>query len=649
VEAKLRHRVASLVLAVLVGAVATLFPVGPAGAAPAPQAPGGSLCTTDEWRNPANFDRCVGGLADLGESRAQCLTAPTPGAPDSGMAGWFASRTDSYDKPGPKGLYTRYGYAGYDYTTYDINCVSGLMHPDYKFENTVANGEFMLGTSIVGASNALRERAWNPKAMWGWADPLVERATKAVYQKVFTVFGAITLAIIGLYLLWRARQSDLSNAMTTAGWAVLVMVVITAIASWPTWSANVADKTLVGSLSVIHDAVGPPSQDIPADQCRNPDPQGCVDHRAPAVRASDTATDGMLYRNWLRGELGSADSDTAKKYGPVLYDAKSFTWGEIQDIRKNPDQRQVIIKQKQQRWMKVAEQIKKDDPEAYQYLQGTQGMERIGAGFIAILASLFFAMFDITASILILLGFLIFRWAVIAAPILGTIGLLRPASSGLRRLANAVIAAIFNIIIFGTGAAIYLFAVDLIMSTASLAGWLQVVLIWLTGVVGWLLLRPYRRITQLGGKDSSRAVTSVGSWHRLFFRDVREAAALKLVEEGGTNEPLVGRRGVTAYTSQRPESRTESAVVAGSTPAAPADAGAASAGSAATDRPETGRSREAAPTPSGQAPRRREGSQRWTEPDVADGAPSYTIYRPDTGDVTVPARSVQRPEARTSG
>ena len=101
-----------------------------------------------------------------------------------------------------------------------------------------------------------------------------------------------------------------------------------------------------------------------------------------------------------------------------------------------------------------------------------------------------FALFDLTASLLVLLGFLIFRWAVIAAPILGTVALLRPASAGFRRLVNAVVAALFNIIIFGTGAAIYLFAVDLIMSTPTLPGWLQVVLVWLCGVVGWLLLRP---------------------------------------------------------------------------------------------------------------------------------------------------------------
>jgi membrane protein implicated in regulation of membrane protease activity len=73
-------------------------------------------------------------------------------------------------------------------------------------------------------------------------------------------------------------------------------------------------------------------------------------------------------------------------------------------------------------------------------------------------------------------------------------------------LVNAVIAAAINIAIFGTGAAVYLFAVDLIMSTASLPGWLQVTLVLLCGVVGWMLLRPYTRITQLSGRSSGAAL-----------------------------------------------------------------------------------------------------------------------------------------------
>jgi hypothetical protein len=299
--------------------------------------------------------------------------------------------------------------------------------------------------------------------------------------------------------------------------------------------------------------------------------------------------------------------------------------------------RKVITEEKQQQWMRIAEQIRNEDPEAYAHLQGTHGMDRIGSGFLAILSALFFALFDITASILVILGFLIFRWAVIASPILGTIGLLRPANAGLRRLGNAVIAAIFNIIIFGTGSAIYLFAVTLILKTASLAPWLQVLLIWLTGVVGWLLLRPYRRITQLGGKDSTRALTSAGSWHRLFMRDVRQAAALKIVDAGGTREPGTQRRGgETVQTQQRPESRSEDSVSVGGGDGAP------------IERPETGRSAggpgTAGSSGSGRQTRRREPS--WEEPDVpAEGAPSYSIYRPGSersGSERAPAR---RPES----
>jgi hypothetical protein len=614
------RRATALLLTMLVASATSLVWPTPAVAAPGPvaQAPG-DLCTTQEWQ--VDFRACVAKLGDVAAERKRCLKAPTPGTPDSGLAGWFASRPEASKMNGPTGLYTDYGYAGYSYTTYDVDngCLATLTHPEYKVTTTIANGEFMIATAIIGASNALRERAWNPESMWGWADPLVDQATKAVYEKVFSVFGIVTLGVVGLYLLWRSRQADMSNAMTTAGWAVLVMVAVTALAAWPVKSANVADATLVGTLGVVHDAVGPRAKDRPPSECRLGNPEACTDHRPPAVRASDTATETMLYRNWLRGVLGSADSETAKKYGSALYDAKSLSWREAERLRANSKDRDATFAAKNDQWMKVAEQIKTEDPEAYEYLQGTKDMERIGAGFIAVLAALLFAMFDLTASLLVLLGFLIFRWAVIAAPILGTVGLMRPASAGLRRLANAVVAAVFNIAIFGTGAAIYLFAVDLIMSTPTLPGWLQVVLVWLCGVVGWLLLRPYRRITQLGGKDSSGAITSAGSWHRRFFRDMREAAKLNVSEPGGTPEPQGGRRRqvVVEQTTLRPEARDEDPSHAGT----PRPDGRERADEATG--PESSPSRTPRPAPS-----RSRRTTEWVEPDVPERPPSYTIYRP---------------------
>jgi hypothetical protein len=648
----------------MVASIAWAVAAPAASAAPAglpSRAPGGA-CSVEEWQQ--DFKGCAGRLANVGESRATCLTPPTPSTPDSGLAGWFAERPESATKPGPQGIYSQYGYAGYSYTTYDLDsgCASTLVDPDFKFETTIANGEFMVATAIIGASNALRERAWEPQSLWGWADPLVDQATKAVYDKVFSVFGVVTLAIVGLYLIWRSRQAEMGAATTTAGWAILVMVAVTAIAAWPVKSASIADNTLVTTLGVVHDAIGPRAQSTPSGACDDPTPGACEDSRPPAVRASDTVTDTMLYRNWLRGILGSADNNTAKKYGRALYDARSLTWEEAERIRQNPATRPGVLDGKKQQWERVAEQVKNEDPEAYEYLQGVNGMDRIGAGFIAVLAAVMFAMFDITASILVLLGFLIFRWAVIAAPILGTIGLLRPANSGIKRLGNAVVAAVFNIAIFGTGAAIYLFAVDLIMNTATLPGWLQVVLVWLCGVVGWLLLRPYRRITQLGGKDNARTIAT-GSWHRNFFRDMREASKLEGAD-GEDRGQVIGKGSRTVFVDQgnlRPEARLEDpAHSTNRSDVAPASTGSRATGpirpdgnESVSDRPvrerpmgdDTREPTAAAPAAGGANRARR--ATGWTEPDVAEQPSSYAIYRPETGSTTAePATPRIRSEAK---
>jgi hypothetical protein len=177
------YKFLSLIAAVLFAATATLFwPASPASAAPGHGVPAlpslNGQCSTEQWQDPSQWSQCLNGLQDLTQDEVQCVEAPTPENPDSGMAGWFATKPDAATVPGPKGYFTNYGYAGYDYTTYDIGCIPTVMHPDYKFENTVANGEFMFATAVVGASDALREKAWDPQSMWGWADTLVDQATR---------------------------------------------------------------------------------------------------------------------------------------------------------------------------------------------------------------------------------------------------------------------------------------------------------------------------------------------------------------------------------------------------------------------------------------------------------------------------------------
>ncbi len=475
----------ALLVAVIAALSVVYLPAEPAAADP-------PLCTVREYQ--AHPIDCTKRLRDVAQARAQCLDAPVPVGPSDGLAGYFASEPDAAKQSGTRGLYTDYGYAGLQWHTYAQGCAGALRHPENTTSNWVANIELTLAVAVIGAANAVRDKAWSPGGTWSWADPLVEGATRRVYEQVFTVWGVVVVALVGLYLMWQSRKASMSKTVTTVGWALFVMVLVTAVARWPVASAHFADKALTSSVTTMSQALAVDQYDPATCRVRDIQPEACEDHRTPAVRASDTATTELLYRNWLRGTLGSADSTTAKKYGMALYEASSLDWADERDIAARPETRKVIIEQKQERWNKIAEQIKDEDPAAYQNLTGDQDMNRIGAGFFALLSALCYAAFDLIASVMVLLGFLIFRWAVIAAPLLGTIGLLQPASSAIKKLGNAVLISGINVVVFSVGGSAYVSATNLIMNSPGLASWLKLLLILLSGIAGWMLLRKYRRV-----------------------------------------------------------------------------------------------------------------------------------------------------------
>ena len=143
---------------------------------------------------------------------------------------------------------------------------------------------------------------------------------------------------------------------------MLVMVAVTAIAAWPVKSANIADSTLVSTLGVVHDAVGPRAEGAGAVPHRRR-PGGLQGQPAAGVRASDTATETMLYRNWLRGVLARPTARRRKKYGRALYDAKSLSAGTRRnDSGTTRTTGTQTIAAKNEQWMKVAEQIKTRGP-----------------------------------------------------------------------------------------------------------------------------------------------------------------------------------------------------------------------------------------------------------------------------------------------
>ncbi len=511
------RKLAAACAAVFVLLAGSMVWTGPAQAAP------GGACALEEWQNPSNWADCVKRTGDaLGET-AGCAAAPTPRSPTSGLAGTFASQPDSAKRDGVGGLYSDYGVSGYGLDTYDLGCLGNLKHPDLVAWNTIATGEFTVAAAVLGAANSLRDRAYNPGSMWDWSDAFVAEATTTVYEQVFSVFGVVTLAGIGLFLIWTSRHGNMSAAMSISGWAAFIIIGASIVAQWPVASVHAADSAASGGLRIVHNLLGPGPHEVPEGECLLGG-DSCKDHRTVATRASDVVTEAILYKAWLRAVLGDADSATARTYGMALYNSTSMTWGEAAR-NEDPTLRQQLIDGKAKQWDTIAAQIQKDDSIAYEHLQGVHGVDRAGAGFVAVISALAFAFYDCIASVIILFGFGLFRIGVIAFPLLATIGMFRPASAGVRRLMNMAISGLFNIVIFGAAAGLYLTFTREILAGA-LPGWAKMLLVAICGFTALALTHPIR---QMYATVTGRSRAKEGIIYRA-FNARKQASAEKLTD-----------------------------------------------------------------------------------------------------------------------
>jgi hypothetical protein len=302
--------------------------------------------------------------------------AADPSTPDSGLAGGSPSAR-VVDQPGPQAstaLRIR-RLQLHDLRLWTAAAHqpdrSGLQVRDHRRQRRVHDR-----TAVIGASNALRERAWDPQSLWGWADPLVEQATRR-FTRRSSASSASSPCHRRLLPALAFTQADM-GAPHDGGWAILVMVAVTAIAAWPVRPpTSRSDLDHAPGVSTMPSARGLTRR----RQVRRSDP-ALRRQPAAAVRASDTRTETMLYRNWLAG-FSARPTAKPRRSTAALYDARSLTGTKRRRSRQPRDSRRHAEPQERP----VGEGRRADQagrPEAYEYLQGVNGMDRIGAGFIAV-------------------------------------------------------------------------------------------------------------------------------------------------------------------------------------------------------------------------------------------------------------------------
>lgn len=563
-----------------------------------------------------------------------CKQAPTPDMPGQGIAGLFETTPSPLPKPADPfapgshtTLYAQYGYAGLRWHTYDLGCGPDIgRSPDAVIGTAVSNWVMNAPIAFTALVSSLTEVAFKPTFL-NVFDPVISRVSGALHRSLFATWVPAVLALLGLVILFRARRHALATTAAAIGWALIVVLMATALFRWPVAAGHVADGTVTSTLGAVVN--------------------GLDGHHGvkPGVSVASSVEDAILYRSWLAGELGSSSSPTARRYGPALFRAQALTWHEASVVQRDPARGQAIIQAKEARWQQIASEIKASDPSAYEYLTGRRSDTRVGYAFVAGFAAFLSLPFLLVSALLLLGSFLIVRLAVMLFPAFATLGVF-PAGRGLvTGIGRTVAAAVINSVVFGIGAAITVKVMGLLLDPASrLPGWLELVLMPLFGFIMWVALKPFRRLTTMVSPHHDhfgQAAGSFGSaartgkrWARkatatavgVYSGNVAAAATVDKLDADDDSPPPAPDRAEARPTPTMPTDAGSSPIRGVLPPAgspqrpfpAPASAASASAPEPPSDEPSTppGAAETAgAPLPP-------------TEPEWVDGEEVYAIYRP---------------------
>ncbi len=432
-----------------------------------------------------------------------CKEAPTPDMPGQGLAEFFQGNPDHLPRqadpfaPGSNTtIYEQYGFAGLRWSTYDLGCgPDAARNPDAVIGTALSNWILNLPISLTALTASITEVAFAPTFL-NVFDPAIARISTALHDSLFATWVPAVIAVLGIMILLKSRRAALATTAASIGWALMVVLVATAIFKWPIAAGHFADDTVTKTLGHV-------SGDL----------NGTGDRTKPGTAVASSVHESIFYTAWLAGTLGSTDSETAKTYGPDLFKSQALTWREAEIVQNDPDRGEQIIEAKQEQFKQIAAEIQDSDPTAYEHLTGKRSDTRVGYAILSGLGALLALPFLLVASLLLLGSFLVARLAVMLFPAFATLGVFPSARGVVLGIGRTVGAALINAVIFGIGAAVTIRVLGLILDPASkLPGWLAFVLMPLFGFMMWVALKPFRRLTTMVSPNSDPFGDAAGSF-----------------------------------------------------------------------------------------------------------------------------------------
>ena len=456
--------------------------------------------------------------------------APTPIGPTEGLGGQLGESPVQIDvsKEGvaPDHIYTSGAYGGLLSNNYDLGCA--LDPSTYATvtkgtaDQSATNLFVQTGIAITALTDSVDRRAWNPNWISDFLGNFTGRAAAVLQLRVW--FPLLGLGLIGatLMLLIKNRAGDVSGAAAGVAWVFVVLAVGTVILTSPTAISSTTQEAGAAGVSALNGGSG---------------------------QASDAVTDrvvsSVLYQGWLRRTFGTEQTETAKTYGPTLFDASRLTYADLnrlQSVKKDDrgDAFNDLVKEKAEVYKDTAKKVKEADPTAYRWLTGRA--ERNGVAFVEMLFAIMANFFRLAADMLmimatILIAVLGLAWAGLAP------WLVNPHGRGLGLvLLNNTARSIGYVAVAAGGSWAFTIYSEASM-TQGMSIWWSLLLLFFGTIIFWSLIRPDRKMLSLmtGGNvnGGSHLVRTISRLAMAYFggRVAGAAAAHEINDEREEEAP----------------------------------------------------------------------------------------------------------------
>ncbi|SEP52426.1 hypothetical protein SAMN04489732_12089 [Amycolatopsis saalfeldensis] len=394
-----------------------------------------------------------------------CGQAPNPQRPGAGLVGTIDTPGLTSD-PSP---YDTYGYAGMVWHTFHTNCrgpLASLSDPTGDLATDAGNFLFNGAKLLVASTNGLHH-AVTDSTLLGPIYRAVQSGANKVYTNIYTQLLALCALLLSLIVLRSVWRGDLATVSKRALYGLAAL--------WLAASSVVLlrylepfDHAVVGFTTDIQNGFIPDSD------------------RDPAADAFPRQLHNqIIYQNWLRGEFGAPTAPQADQFGRPLLDAQAFS---VAELVNGDDAKVSVIDAKKQSYIDISGKL----GPATDSFTGERG-GRIGAGLLALLESVTYALFPFLAALTVLLAQVILRLLIITSPLLGLMALLHPGL--LRTLAKVAGIVGFNLLVVSTLAGVHSLLLQAVFA-ANMPVMAQLGIAGITTALIWGAARPLRRLSQ---------------------------------------------------------------------------------------------------------------------------------------------------------